>query len=99
MWHEGCLIRQQDMELYGNLLALLGGYLQDCSLKVIIQGKKSRNQIGADIPDGSELGSFLQNILSNELLNVVREVSIRVTAQLPSLISMCNPCYTRSTKA
>lgn len=74
VWHQGLLTKLQALGLCDNALALIGDYLLERSLQVVIHGvNSSTHKIGASVPQGSVLGPLLWNVYFNDLLNLVPE--------------------------
>ena len=76
VWHAGLLEKLRAKGIQGHLLILMGNYLHDRSLYVVVNGQQSRNLlVGASVPQGSVLGLVLWNIYIDNLLRTLPAVS------------------------
>lgn len=82
VWHEGLLEKLRAKGIQGDLLCLLGNYLQGRTLQVVVNGQASESlPVEASVPQGSVLGPVLWNIYIDDLLQ-----------QLPSVSAYADDC-------
>lgn len=86
------------MGVCGSLLHLLQDYLQDRSLRVVVNGQSSKtHSIGAGVPQGRVLGPLLWNVFFNDLLQLIPEA--RAYADDCTLTFPCDSTDHRATVA
>lgn len=74
VWHSGLVAKLESLGIEGDLLQLLGNYLQNRELTVVVNGCSSKqHKIEASVPQGSVMGPLLWNIYFDDLLQMVPE--------------------------
>ncbi|KAG0715070.1 RNA-directed DNA polymerase from mobile element jockey [Chionoecetes opilio] len=74
VWHRGLAAKLRSLGVRGALLQLIQDYLQDRTLRVVINGHTSSQQpIHASVPQGSVLGPLLWNVYFNDILQLIPE--------------------------
>ena len=82
VWHAGLLEKLRAKGIQGDLLLLLGDYLQGRTLQVVINGQASiALPVEASVPQGSVLGPVLWNLYVDDLLQ-----------QLPAISAYADDC-------
>ena len=74
VWHGGLISKIKSLGIDGNLLGLIGNYLSDRTLHVVLNGHtSSEHKIEASVPQGSVLGPLLWNIYFDDILHLIPE--------------------------
>ena len=82
VWHGGLMEKLRAKGIQGDLLLLLGDYLQGRTLHVAINGQESDSMpVEASVPQGSVLGPILWNVYVDDLLH-----------QLPAVTAYADDC-------
>jgi len=74
VWHKGLASKLKSFGIDGNLLMLLEDYLQERTLRVVVNGHTSSEfPIQASVPQGSVIGPLLWNVYFNDILQLIPE--------------------------
>ena len=70
VWHDGLINKLESSGISGNLLSLIGNFLEDWKQRVVLNGQSSQwEALAAGVPQGSVLGPLFFLVYINDLVD------------------------------